>query len=141
MLLRSRRMAVTAASLTLAVTAPLAVAATKNGITPLAPKAGSTVKVRTRPTFKMRVKGPGQVWVHVCKSAKRNNDGVICDKEMIAQAHKRNGIFQVRAKFFDYPQFWLNSPGTYYWQAHRINCTGTSSDCLQEGPVVKFKVG
>jgi hypothetical protein len=124
-----------------AVAAPLALAATKNGITPLAPQAGSTVAVGSRPTFKVRVKGPGQVWVQVCKSPRRDKDGVICNKELIAQAHKRGGVFQVKARLFNYPQYWLNSPGTYYWQAHRIFCNGTSSDCLQEGPVVRFKVG
>ena len=44
-------------------------------------------------------------------------------------------------KFFDFPEFWLNSPGTYYWQAFRIACTAASSDCRKEGPIVKFKVG
>ena len=38
---------------------------------------------------------------------------------------------------------WLNSPGTYYWQAYRIECIVGSdlSDCRQEGPIVKVKVG
>ena len=47
-------------------------AATKNGITPLAPKAGKSVPAGKSPTFKIRAKGPGQVWVHVCKSKKKN---------------------------------------------------------------------
>ena len=34
----------------------------------------------------------------------------------------KQGKFSVKATYFDYPTFWLNSPGTYYWQAHRINC-------------------
>lgn len=122
----------------------VAVAATKNGITPLTPKAGATVKVATPPTFKMRVRGEGTVWVHVCKSAKRSKkEGIICNKEVIIQAKRKKGnLFQVKAKFFDYPEFWLNSPGTYYWQAYRIACeNGNTSDCKQEGPVVKFKVG
>jgi hypothetical protein len=118
-----------------------ALAATKHGITPLAPKAGSTVTAGQSPTFKMRVKGKGSVWVHVCNSNKKNGDGVICHEASIGQAKKKGGVFQYKPEFFDFDDFWLNSPGTYYWQAHRIQCEGNIDDCLQEGPVVKFKVG
>jgi hypothetical protein len=118
-----------------------AFAATKNGITPLSPKAGATVPSGAAPTFKMRVKGAGQVWVHVCKSKKKNADGVICSEESIGRAKKKGSTYQYKPKFFDFPEFWLNSPGTYYWQAHRISCENGVSDCLQEGGIVKFKVG
>jgi hypothetical protein len=116
-------------------------AATKNGVTPLSPKAGSSIPVGKRPVMKMRIKGPGQVYVHVCKSKKKDADGLICFKESIGRAKKKGGTFRYKPKFFDFPEFWLNSPGTYYWQAHRIKCEGDISDCLQEGPIVKFKVG
>ena len=54
----------------------VALAATKNGITPTSPKAGkSTIPVGKRPTIKGKVKGPGQVYVHVCKSKKKDADG------------------------------------------------------------------
>ena len=85
--------------------------------------------------------GPGQVWVHVCKSNKKNADGVICSEESIGRAKKKGSAFQYKPKFFDFDEFWLNSPGTYYWQAHRISCENGIDDCLQEGPIVKFKVG
>jgi hypothetical protein len=117
-----------------------AAAATKNGITPVAPKAGKSVPAGKRPTFKLRAQGPGQVWVHVCKSKKKNNTGVICSKEAIGQAKKKGGTYKFKAPFFNFPAFWLNSPGTYYWQAHRISCEGDLSDCRQEGPIVKFRV-
>ena len=115
-------------------------AATKNGITPLSPKAGSSIPVGKRPVMKMRVKGPGQVYVHVCKSKQKDADGLICFKESIGRARKKAGTFRYKPKFFDFPAFWLNSPGTYYWQAHRIACEGDLSDCRQEGPIVKFRV-
>ena len=126
------------AGLLLATASP-AVAA--SGITIISPKSGATVAAGQSPTFKMRVKGAGQVWVHVCKSKKKNADGVICSDESIGRARKKGGTYQYKPKFFDFPTFWLNSPGTYYWQAHRIKCEGDISDCLQEGPIVKFKVG
>ena len=134
----ARTLALTAVTV-LAVAGP-ASATTKNGITPLAPKAGTSVPAGKSPTFKMRVRGPGQVWVHVCKSKARDSDGVICTDESIGRARKRSGVFQYKPKFFDFPEFWLNSPGTYYWQAHRIACNADISDCRQEGPTVRFKV-
>ena len=118
-----------------------ALAATKNGITPVAPKAGATVAEGRSPTFRMKVQGPGTVWVHVCKSARKKADGTICSTSSIGQARKSGGEFRYKPKFFDYDSFWLNTPGTYYWQAHRIDCSGGTEDCRQEGPVVRFKVG
>ena len=116
-------------------------AATKHGITPLAPKAGSSVPAGKSPTFKMRVRGKGTVWVHVCKSKKKSKDGRICHRADIGQARKRGRIFRFKPKFFDFPAFWLNTPGTYYWQGFRIACeAGNLSDCYQEGPIVKFRV-
>jgi hypothetical protein len=135
-------------TLLLALTALLAVptvafGATKHGITPKSPKAGSTIPVGKRPTMKGKVKGKGPVYVYVCKSKKKDSEGLICDKETIKKAKKKNGKFSVKLPFFDFPEFWLNSPGTYYWQAHRIACIVGSdlSDCRQEGPIVKIKVG
>ena len=133
-----------AALCALAVAVPaVAAAATKNGITPLSPKAGATVKLRTPPTFKVRSRGEGTVWVAVSTSAKRNREGVIKSNSdtFFGQARKKGGAYQVKAKFFDYPRFWLNRPGTYYWQAYRIDCTGNLKDCKKEGPVVRIKVG
>jgi hypothetical protein len=135
------RIILSAVVLAALVLAAPAAAATKNGITPISPKKGATVDVGTRPVFKGKVQGAGQVWIHVCRKDNKNADGIICNKEMIEKARKKDGRFQVKAPFFDFPAFWLNSPGTYYWQAHRISCEGNISDCRQEGPTVKFKVG
>jgi hypothetical protein len=120
------------------VPAASALAATKNGITPLAPKGGTSVPAGTSPVFRVRANGPGQVWIHVCKKKKKLRGGVICSKESIGRAKKKNGAFEYKPKFFDYPEFWLNSPGRYYWQAHRIACN--AKDCQQEGPIVRFRV-
>ena len=84
--------------------------------------------------------GKGVVYVHVCKSKKKDSEGVICSEESIGRAKKKGGTYKFKAPFFDFPAFWLNSPGTDYWQAHRISCEGDLSDCRQEGPIVKFRV-
>jgi len=65
---------------------------------------------------------------------------VICNTTAIGRARKRDGRFRYKPRFFDYPEFWLNVPGTYYWQAHRIACSG-GGDCQAEGSVVRFRVG
>jgi hypothetical protein len=140
MTLRTLAAAVACAAVLGPVAATAATAPTKNGITPLAPKADSSVPAGRSPTFKLRVTGPGTVWVHVCKRAKKRADGTICSSESIGQAKKRDGVYRYTPKFFDYPTFWLQSPGTYYWQAHRIDCSNGTSDCRQEGPVVRFRV-
>ena len=127
--------------LLLGVLAPTtATAATRNGITPLAPRAGASVPSGESPTFRMRVRGRGSTWVHVCKSARRNRQGVICTEESIGRARRSGRTYTYKPRFFDFPAFWLNNPGTYYWQAHRIQCEGSTRDCRQEGPVVRFRV-
>ena len=135
-----RRLIATAALAAIALFASTALGA--GGITPISPKKGDTVPAGQRATFKMKYSGKGQIWVHVCKSSRKNSDGVICNKESIGKARKTSSTRAVyRAKFFDYPEFWLNSPGTYYWQAYRISCENGTEDCRIEGPVVRFKVG
>ena len=135
----ARTLALTAFT-ALALAGP-ASAVTKNGITPLAPKAGTSVPAGKAATFRMRVKNPGAgVFMHVCKSKKKDKEGMICKKATILQAKKKKGVFQAKQTFYDFPAFWLNNPGTYYWQAYRIECRSGSSDCKQEGPVVRFKV-
>ena len=129
------------ALLVLAVPSGAALAVTKNGITPKAPRAGAKVPAGESPTFRMAVKGNGSVWVHVCGSRKRNAKGVICGRASVGRARERGRTFRYTPKFFDYPRFWLNRPGVYYWQAYRIACEeADTKDCLQEGPVVRFRV-
>jgi hypothetical protein len=118
---------------------PATALAAAGGITPLSPKNGGTVKAGADPTFKFRVKGSGQLWVHVCKSKKPDKTGAICSDESIGKATRgKGGVASYKPKVFDFPGFWLSTPGTYYWQALRIACV--KSDCQQEGPVVRFTV-
>jgi hypothetical protein len=139
---RVRTLLVAVALLALAAVAVPALAATKHGVRPLSPKAGSSVPAGKAPTFRGKVRGKGSVWVFVCKSPRRNAKGLICSTEMIRKARRTGGHgFEVKARMYDYPGFWLNRPGTYYWQAHRIRCARDRRDCAQEGPVVRFKVG
>lgn len=133
-----------ALALAAALAAPgTAMAATSlHGITPTSPAAGASVPRGKSVTFNGRVHGAGPVFVHVCKSARRSQkEGVICHSEAIGKAIKRDGRFTYRQKVFAFDAYWLNRPGTYYWQAYRIACEGQNTkDCRQEGPVVKLRV-
>jgi hypothetical protein len=118
-------------ALVLAAPAPAA-----SGIHPLGPK-GDVAKGEV-PTFRMRVFGKGAVYVHVCRSAKRTN-GAICDRETTGRATRgRGGVYTFRPRRFDFPAYFANRSGVYFWQAVRIACQG--GDCRQEGPVVGFRV-
>ena len=136
-----RRLIAPAAVAALLLSAAPALA--KNGVDPVSPKRGDTVPVGKPVTFKMNISGDHNgVFVHVCKSRKQNRVGMICDSPIIGQAKKKRGSrFEYRAKLFDFPEFWLNTPGTYYWQAYRTHCNTAITDCKAEGPIVKFKVG
>lgn len=125
------------------VLAAPAAAVSKHGITPVTPQRGDTIPSGAPFVFKLNVKGASAgTFVHVCKSRRKDSDGVICSDESIGKAkHKQGSRFQYMAKFFDFPDFWLNSAGTYYWQAYRTACGTDLSDCKAEGPVVKFRVG
>lgn len=117
-------------------------AATKNAITPTSPQAGAAVAKGKPLTFRGRVRGSGRVFVHVCTSPRTSRrDGTICTRAAFGQATRRSGRFSFTQRVFDFPEFFLNRPGTYYWQAHRILCRrGDTVDCRQEGPVVRFRV-
>jgi hypothetical protein len=141
----SARLTLILATAALLAVPTVAAAATKNGITPTSPKAGKSIPAGKRPTLKGRVNGPGQIYVHVCKNRKKDAEGIICPDatkaEAIQRAKRSGSRFSVKMKFFDFPEFWLNSPGTYYWQAYRIACEGgNTSDCRQEGPITKVRV-
>ena len=111
----------------------------RHGITPLSPARDDAVPKGKAPTFRLRVRGAGQVWVRVCRSARKARDGVICDRLAVGRAHRRKGgMYTFKPRFRDFPGFWLNTPGSYHWQAYRVACV--DSDCRAEGPIVRFRV-
>jgi hypothetical protein len=117
----------------------LLLAGAPGGIVPLAPLPGSSVARGRAPVFRMHVRGPGQVWVHVCRSGKRSRAGIICAHASLGRARAAGGgVYRYKPLFYDFPSFWLNRPWTYYWQAVRIHCV--RRDCRQQGPVVRFRV-
>ena len=122
----------------------VALGATKHGITPTSPKAGATIPVGKRPTIKGKVKGQGQVYVHVCKSKKKDKDGLIChdgghpegqEEERQVQRTSRSSSTSPSSGST------RRAPTTGRRTASRAIVGSDLSDCRQEGPIVKFKVG
>jgi hypothetical protein len=122
-----------------------------HGVRSLAPKDDAVVPLGTTPTFKVRVKGKGVVYFRICQSKKRDNEGQACSKDPddIDRGKKgaktrRGRLYTFTPEKFTFPEYYLNRPGTYYWQAYRIFCIRIPGrralDCIQEGPIRKFQV-
>lgn len=130
------------AALTMATTAQ---AATKHGITPLTPKQGATLAAGQPAEFHVRVKGPGKVFFHVCDRPRKVKYGVICDNADLGPGQRVGRSGKARRIAFRpdlelFPEYFLQRPGTYYWQAFRVHCPKLTLDCRQEGPVMRFTV-
>lgn len=135
----------TLAAITLVAATPTAVAeaATKNGLTPLAP--GSSVSRGADPLFKVRatrVKDAPRVFLRVCPgSRKRDTRGLICQDAWLATFSRRSSrTWTTRAPDYSFPRWWLVRPRTYYWQAYRIYFRQGAADNFQEGPIRRLRV-
>ena len=66
---------------------------------------------------------------------------MICNKESIGRAKKKNGSrYEYKAKFFDFPEFWLNNPGDLLLAGPPDRVQGRPSPTAGRGADVKFKV-
>ena len=130
-------------------------ASVKHGVRLLSPKNGAIIPTviasGKTPTFKARVRGKGVVYFRVCKSKKRDKQGQICgnrapddiDRGKKGKRTKKGRNYSYKPIAYTFPSYYLNTPGTYYWQVYRIDCVrrrNGSLDCLQESPLHKFKV-
>lgn len=130
----------TAATLAAAILLPAAPALAE-GPTPLSPTAGKTLKARSPFTFKVRDDAEGAVFIAVSKSRAVRADGTL--KDQSTWFRKMGGNSGVRTKkverYAALSSHFLNRPGTWYWQAWRIDCA-EQEDCNVEGPVRKFRL-
>ena len=146
-------LAVALAVTALCVSAAAAAIPAKNGIRLLSPKSGADVPTVIAsgkvPTFKARVRGHGHVWFTVCRSKKRAADGQLCrgkaddlDTGKKGKKTKRGRYYSFKPDVYTFPSYYLNTPGTYYWQVFRISCRDIHGrlDCPQESKLGKFVV-
>jgi len=106
------------------------------------PRNGAKLREGRTPLLSVRSSGKGQVWVHVSKSKKRDSAGVLKTDASIGRAKPKGGVYTYKPKYFDFPAFWANTPGRYYWQAHRIACgeEPKASDCRVESTIRSFVI-
>jgi len=116
----------------------------------LAPDDGASWSVGTAPIFRIRTfagDAPSSLWLFVSKSPAPGYapGGLSCgtigyDVEIEQlEATTDPAVFEAKPKYFDYPTFWMNTPGTYYWQALRISYANGADGCI-EGPVRSFTI-
>ncbi len=74
------------------------------------------------------------LWLHVSRSpAIADPCGTIGFDAEIEPFHVTSDptVFEATPTFFDYSGFWMNTPGTYYWQAHRIHHGDGADGCIE----------
>jgi hypothetical protein len=135
-----RRLLLPLLVLVLAAVAVPAFAATRNGVTPTSPKQGTQLSAGEAVTFAGRVSGSGSVWIRVCKSGKRNAAGLICAGGLQTRAKRDGSRWRVTPTVYDFPGYWANTPGRWYWQAHRVFCDTSGRNCAKAGPVQTVRV-
>lgn len=105
------------------------------------PKANKGYDTGTRFTFKVRTTGNDALFVRVSKSKKKAKDGRLKDPVYFRKMGRRKGsLFSKKVeRYRGLRGHFINRPGTYYWQAHRIDCS-EQDDCYVEGPVRKLRI-
>jgi hypothetical protein len=118
-----------------------AIAGAAGGPAPLAPTDGKTLTAGTPFTFKVKSSPSGAVFFKVSTSKKKNAKGTLKTEVYFRKMIRKSGGIHTK-KTETYPaldDYFLNKPGTYYWQAYRIDCAA-QSDCEVEGRIRSFKI-
>ena len=109
---------------------------------PLQPDDGATLP--TGPlSFRVSVAPidpPNYLWIHVSRSPQRTQEGNLIGfdaeiEELTPTADPT--VWTATPKYFEGSSFWMNQPGTYYWQPFRISGFG-DPDGFVEGQVRSF---
>ncbi len=115
----------------------------------VSPKNNAHIRAGTHINFTVRsFPGDQYLWVHVSRSPKKNFRepvhhrlcGVIKDDVGIYdfKPTSKPTVYKTRTYMFHYKGFWMVTPGTYYWQAFRINYF--HADGCIEAPVQKLVI-
>lgn len=132
------------ATLALGLVAPGAAGAA--GPAQVAPKRGAVVAVGSQPTFKVRDASSAArkygvfITISTTKRRKANGDLKTTDIGTFARMKRRGSRYSFKPKNYTFPTWFMARPGTYYWQAYRIDCSGGNSSCHVPSKIRSFKV-
>ena len=112
------------------------------GPAPLEPADGAalpaglvTFRVRANPEDQ-----PNYLWVNVSRSPQLLAAGVIgFDAQLVELARSADPAIWTASSYQPAPGLWTNTPGTYWWQPHRISYFG-DPDGKVEGPLRWFTI-
>lgn len=137
---RHARTIAAVAAVSLAASGTVALAA--GGPSPKAPTDGKTLTAGKPFTFKVTSRQSGAVFLKVSKSKKKGKDGTLAAKDDLyfRKMGKKGSTFSKKTETYDaLPDYFLNKPGRYYWQAYRIDCS-EQRDCNVEGAIRSFRI-
>jgi hypothetical protein len=139
--------AVLAAAL-LAAVVPAANAAT--GPRPLSPSAGKVFSKGAFTTFKVKDTSAAArkygIFM-VIANRKRTKGGQLQKSkngkpgDFAQMKRRKHGVYTYTPAKYTFPGWYMVTSGTYYWQAHHIDCGATASgNCYVVGGIRKFRV-
>ena len=108
--------------------------------TVLAPDDGASITAGAGVTFRVQSDVPDDdnyLWVHISRSpAPADACGTIDDDLGISGLDPAGdeNVYTATPTLYQTYTYWLNRPGTYYWQAYRIHYGGGADGCI-EAPV------
>jgi hypothetical protein len=104
----------------------------------LEPAAGTSFEAGTPIEFRIQTHAGdevGYLWLHVSTSpAVVDPCGTIGDDVSITDftvSATDPSIYEAKPTYYDYSTFWMNTPGTYYWQAYRIEYHDGADGCIE----------
>ncbi len=126
--LRPRRAALALVTASMALTATAGAASADVGPKLLAPGNGKVLARGTQPIFKARDVGKafnGRVWLTISSSKKRDNRGRLKQTKFgtfTSMKRGKNHNYSYKPPAYTFDTWFMQRPGTYYWQAYHINC-------------------
>jgi hypothetical protein len=132
----------------LAAVVPAANAAT--GPRSLAPTAGKVFSKGAFTTFKVKDTSAAArkygIFMVVANRKRTKNGQLQKSKDdnrgdFAQMKRRKHGVFTYTPEHYTFPGWFVNTSGTYYWQAHHIDCAATTAgNCSVVGPIRKFRV-
>lgn len=111
----------------------------------LAPGNGKVLARGSQPTFKLRDTSPNarrySIFMRISTSKKVDRNGTLKRTKIghFARMDRKGKFgFVWKPEDYSFPEWFMQRPGTYYWQAYHIDCSVRG--CNVESKVRSFKV-